>query len=173
MKTLVLILTALMLIAFIGCNDATEEGTVEETPSEKPAATDSAAQQPQLQKLSAELPQISGDTITTETGLKYIDMKVGDGASPATGQTCVMHYTGWLTDGKKFDSSRDRGQPFPFPIGQGRVIKGWDEGVASMKVGGQRLLIIPAELGYGMRGSPPVIPPKATLVFDVELLELK
>lgn len=173
MKTLVLILTALMLITFIGCNEETEEGTVKETPSEKPAATEAAAQQPELEKLSAELPQLDGDTITTETGLKYIDMTVGEGAAPTTGQTCVMHYTGWLTDGKKFDSSRDRGQPFPFPIGQGRVIKGWDEGVASMKVGGRRLLIIPAELGYGMRGSPPVIPPKATLVFDVELLEVR
>ena len=85
----------------------------------------------------------------------------------------MVHYTGWLTDGTKFDSSRDRGQPFSFPIGAGQVIPGWDEGVAGMKVGGRRKLVIPANLGYGDMGAPPVIPPGATLVFDVELLDLK
>jgi peptidylprolyl isomerase len=113
------------------------------------------------------------DTVKTGSGLQYIEMKPGTGPSPQVGQTAVVHYTGWLTDGKKFDSSRDRNQPFEFPVGQGRVIKGWDEGVASMKVGGMRKLIIPPELGYGARGAGGVIPPNATLVFEVELLSVK
>jgi peptidylprolyl isomerase len=114
---------------------------------------------------------------TTPSGLKIIDTTVGTGASPKPGQICVMHYTGWLYEngakGKKFDSSVDRGQPFEFPIGQHRVIAGWDEGVATMKVGGKRMLIIPPELGYGARGAGGVIPPNATLIFDVELLAIK
>jgi peptidylprolyl isomerase len=109
---------------------------------------------------------------TTPSGLKYVDLVEGTGASPQTGQTVVVHYTGTLEDGTKFDSSRDRNQPFQFKIGVGQVIKGWDEGVGSMKVGGRRQLIIPAELGYGARGAGGVIPPNATLLFDVELLKL-
>jgi peptidylprolyl isomerase len=115
--------------------------------------------------------------VATPSGLKYIDTKAGTGASPKTAQTCVMHYTGWLYEGgkkgAKFDSSLDRGAPFEFPIGTGRVIKGWDEGIATMKVGGKRTLIIPPELGYGARGAGGVIPPNATLMFDVELLGIK
>ena len=115
--------------------------------------------------------------VTTPSGLKYIDVKVGSGASPKTGQTCVMHYTGWLYEGgkkgAKFDSSLDRGEPFEFKIGMGQVIRGWDEGVATMKVGGKRTLIIPPSLGYGARGAGGVIPPNATLMFDVELLGVK
>ena len=111
------------------------------------------------------------------SGLQYEDVKVGTGATPKTGQTCVMHYTGWLWEngakGAKFDSSVDRGQPFEFPLGQGRVIKGWDEGVATMKVGGKRNLLIPPALGYGARGAGTVIPPNATLLFEVELLGTK
>jgi len=114
---------------------------------------------------------------TTPSGLKIIDLKVGTGPSPKPGQTCVMNYTGWLYEngnkGKKFDSSLDRNQPFSFPIGQHQVIAGWDEGVATMKVGGKRTLIIPPELGYGARGAGGVIPPNATLIFDVELLAVK
>jgi FKBP-type peptidyl-prolyl cis-trans isomerase FkpA len=114
---------------------------------------------------------------TTPSGLQYEDAKEGTGASPKSGQTCVMHYTGWLWEnsakGKKFDSSVDRGQPFEFQIGQGRVIKGWDEGVATMKVGGKRNLLIPPNLGYGARGAGGVIPPNATLLFEVELLGVK
>ena len=114
---------------------------------------------------------------TMPSGLKIIDLKVGTGPSPKPGQTCVMNYTGWLYDdgkkGAKFDSSLDRNQPFSFPIGQHQVIAGWDEGVATMKVGGKRTLIIPPELGYGARGAGGVIPPNATLIFDVELLGVK
>ena len=113
----------------------------------------------------------------TPSGLQYEDVQVGTGAEPKTGQTCVMHYTGWLWEsgakGKKFDSSVDRGTPFSFPLGQGRVIKGWDEGVATMKVGGKRNLLIPPDLAYGSRGAGGVIPPNATLLFEVELLDVK
>jgi len=110
-------------------------------------------------------------------GLQVQDTKVGTGASPKTGQTCVMHYTGWLYQngqkGKKFDSSLDRGEPFEFKIGTRQVIAGWDQGVSTMKVGGKRTLIIPPELGYGARGAGGVIPPNATLMFEVELLDVK
>jgi peptidylprolyl isomerase len=121
--------------------------------------------------------QAVGTTVTTPSGLKVTDTVIGTGATPKPGQICVMHYTGWLyqngAKGQKFDSSVDRGRPFEFPIGRRRVIAGWDEGVATMKVGGKRTLIIPPELGYGPSGAGGVIPPNATLIFDVELLEVK
>jgi peptidylprolyl isomerase len=120
--------------------------------------------------------QTQGKMVTTASGLKYVDVKVGTGPE-AKGKTAVVHYTGWLYQngekGAKFDSSVDRGEPFDFRVGAGQVIKGWDEGVASMKVGGKRTLIIPPELGYGARGAGGVIPPNATLMFDVELLAVK
>jgi peptidylprolyl isomerase len=121
--------------------------------------------------------QATGKTMTTPSGLQITDTKTGTGATPKSGQTCVMHYTGWLyqngVKGKKFDSSVDRGQPFEFVIGQKQVIAGWDEGVATMQVGGKRTLIIPPALGYGARGAGGAIPPNATLMFDVELLGVK
>ncbi len=119
----------------------------------------------------------SAQPVTLPSGLSYVDEVVGTGPEPKAGQQVTVHYTGWLDEGgkrgKKFDSSRDRGQPFSFKIGAGQVIRGWDEGVASMKVGGRRTLIIPAELGYGARGAGGVIPPGATLIFDVELLGVR
>jgi FKBP-type peptidyl-prolyl cis-trans isomerase len=108
--------------------------------------------------------------VTTPSGLKYVDLVEGTGAEALKGQRVKVHYTGWLKDGKKFDSSVDRGDPFEFPLGAGRVIKGWDEGVAGMKVGGKRKLVIPPSLGYGERGAGGVIPPNAELTFEVELL---
>ena len=121
--------------------------------------------------------QSAAKPVTTSSGLQMIDTKAGTGASPRSGQTVVVHYTGWLYEngkkGAKFDSSVDRNEAFEFPIGQGRVIKGWDEGVASMKIGGKRTLIIPPALGYGARGAGGAIPPNATLMFDVELLGMK
>jgi peptidylprolyl isomerase len=118
-----------------------------------------------------------GKTMTTPSGLQITDSKIGTGATPRPGQICVMHYTGWLyqdgAKGKKFDSSVDRGTPFEFPIGKRQVIGGWEEGVATMKVGGKRTLIIPPSLGYGARGAGGVIPPNATLIFEVELLDVK
>lgn len=117
--------------------------------------------------------KMTNNIITTPSGLKYIDIKEGTGDTPKTGQTVEVHYTGTLEDGTKFDSSRDRNTPFKFKIGVGQVIKGWDEGVGTMKVGGSRQLIIPPELGYGARGAGGVIPPNATLIFDVELLGIK
>ncbi|MBX3304624.1 MAG: FKBP-type peptidyl-prolyl cis-trans isomerase [Nitrospira sp.] len=111
--------------------------------------------------------------VTTPSGLKYVDQVVGTGEMAVAGKTANVHYTGWLENGKKFDSSVDRGQPFSFPLGAGRVIKGWDEGVQGMKVGGKRKLTIPSDLGYGSRGAGGVIPPNATLIFDVELLGVR
>jgi peptidylprolyl isomerase len=127
--------------------------------------------------MSPAMAQAKGKIMTTASGLKIEDTQVGTGETPKTGQICVMHYTGWLYEngakGKKFDSSVDRNEPFQFPIGKGRVIAGWDEGVSTMQVGGKRTLIIPPELGYGARGAGGVIPPNATLIFEVELLGVK
>lgn len=114
-----------------------------------------------------------GEEVTTESGLKYVDLVVGTGRPAELGDTATVHYTGWLENGKQFDSSRDRNEPFSFRVGAGRVIKGWDEGVQGMKVGGKRKLIIPPDLGYGARGAGSVIPPNATLTFEVELLGLR
>lgn len=112
-------------------------------------------------------------TVTTSSGLQYEDLVVGEGEPAKTGKTVEVHYTGWLTNGQKFDSSLDRREPFRFPLGAGSVIKGWDEGVAGMQVGGKRKLLIPPALGYGARGAGKVIPPNATLVFEVELLAIR
>jgi peptidylprolyl isomerase len=154
--------TAVMLCTLLAACDAPSKPSASSEPSPASAATATGSEM---------------NFTTTSSGLQYTDTQEGSGASPKTGQTCVMHYTGWLyqngAKGQKFDSSVDRGQPFEFTIGVGQVIKGWDEGVATMKVGGKRTLIIPPELGYGARGAGGVIPPNATLLFDVELLGLK
>jgi FKBP-type peptidyl-prolyl cis-trans isomerase FkpA len=135
---------------------------------------------PALAQPAASPPPPSSKTDAKVTELQKLDVKAGDGAEATKGALVVVHYTGWLYDpaapgqkGAKFDSSRDKQVPFEFPLGQGRVIRGWDEGVAGMKVGGQRTLIIPSNMGYGSRGAGGVIPPDATLIFDVELLAVK
>jgi FKBP-type peptidyl-prolyl cis-trans isomerase len=143
-------------------------------PSKAEPAPQSAAQPAAAEAVAPAQPvPATPQEVTLPSGLKYTDIVAGTGASPNPGQVAVVHYTGWLTNGTKFDSSVDRGQPFEFPLGAGRVIKGWDEGVATMKVGGKRKLTIPPELGYGARGAGGVIPPNATLIFDVELLAIK
>jgi peptidylprolyl isomerase len=114
-----------------------------------------------------------GGEITTPSGLAYLDLVEGTGPVPQKGQTVSVHYTGTLENGKKFDSSLDRNRPLDFVLGAGSVIKGWDEGIATMKVGGKRKLIVPPHIGYGAEGRPPVIPPNSTLIFEVELLEIK
>jgi peptidylprolyl isomerase len=162
---LALLLGIGLTMPLVACGGGGEEAS--------PTPTRSTAPTVRATVVPSGLPAVSGTPTVTATGLQIIDIKVGTGASPQTGQTVEVHYTGWLADGTKFDSSRDRGQPFTFVIGTGQVIKGWDEGVASMKVGGQRRLIIPPALGYGASGSPPVIPANAQLIFDVELLSIK
>jgi len=159
MKLLIAVLTLLLMTGMVACGNQAE---TENSETEGTGTTTETS--------AAEETVMDNDTITTESGLKYIVIKEGEGATPESGQTVVAHYTGKLEDGKKFDSSVDRGQPFRFKIGAGQVIKGWDEGFSTMKVGEQRQLIIPPDLGYGERGYPPVIPENATLIFDVELL---
>lgn len=123
--------------------------------------------------MAASEKESNAQEVTTPSGLKYVDQVVGTGDVAVAGKTASVHYTGWLENGKKFDSSVDRGQPFSFPLGAGRVIKGWDEGVQGMKVGGKRKLTIPSDLGYGSRGAGGVIPANAMLIFDVELLGVR
>jgi FKBP-type peptidyl-prolyl cis-trans isomerase len=125
------------------------------------------------QEIKKETKNMAEQTVTTESGLKYLDVTVGTGRLAELGDTASVHYTGWLADGKKFDSSVDRKEPFSFRLGAGQVIKGWDEGVMGMKIGGKRKLTIPPQLGYGARGAGGVIPPNATLTFDVKLLDLR
>ena len=144
------------LAAFVGCG-----GNKSEAPAGAPTAPSTSSPA-----------KVSGQPTTTPSGLQYWDVVVGTGATAQPGNNVKVHYSGFLTNGKKFDSSRDRGEPFVFPLGAGQVIKGWDEGVAGMKAGGQRQLRIPPELGYGASGAGSVIPPNATLIFDVELLEV-
>lgn len=156
------IVFALALILFVidGDDDGVAPPIVSASPT--PASVDTGP------------PPLADEPTFSESGLGIIDIEAGSGETPETGKLVVVNYTGWLSeDGTKFDSSLDRGTPFEFPLGAGQVIAGWDEGVATMKVGGKRRLIIPPELGYGEGGSPPTIPPNAELTFDIELLEIK
>jgi peptidylprolyl isomerase len=154
MKTVALSVALLVAVALAGCRKESAEKPASDGPLPGEAVAGKAPS-------------------TTASGLVYYDLREGQGASPSPGQKVNVHYTGWLVDGKKFDSSVDRGEPFAFKVSAGAVIAGWDEGVASMKVGGKRKLVIPAELGYGARGvGGGLIPPNAKLVFDVELLSL-
>ena len=155
-EKLIILLLLIAGIAIPACSQKEDKTMAAE---QKPAAT---AQQ---------TPSAASDKyVKTASGLSYLDITPGAGASPSPGRQVKVHYTGWLENGTKFDSSLDRGQPFVFPIGAGQVIPGWDEGVMSMKVGGKRKLIIPPQLGYGANGTGGVIPPNATLIFEVELL---
>lgn len=160
----------LMIMSWLAaCGDATTTSSTNST-----SGTTTTTVGVTATPFASGIPPVTGKTITTPDGLQYIDTKVGDGAEAKAGQTVSVNYTGYLAaNGKKFDSSVDKGVPFPFPLGTGRVIKGWDEGVAGMKVGGKRRLIVPPDLGYGAGGYPPVIPASATLVFDVELLSVQ
>ena len=139
----------------------------------EPVATVSIATSAPSKLIAMDNAEKQAPEVTTASGLKYVEIAEGAGETPTKGQTVSVHYTGTLESGKKFDSSRDRNQAFEFQIGEGQVIKGWDEGLSTMKVGGRRKLIIPADLGYGARGAGGVIPPNAVLVFDVELLKIK
>ncbi len=172
-RTAVAASCAFAALSMLGCSSTSETALVPAPAT----ATETVAPPPPATSVAAPPPAPSGQAVTTRSGLKMIDAKVGTGRSAAPGYIAVVHYTGWLYQngarGKKFDSSVDRGQPFEFTLSEGRVIKGWDEGVAGMKVGGRRTLIVPSALGYGARGAGRDIPPNATLIFDVELLGVK
>jgi peptidylprolyl isomerase len=161
-----LLTAALVFSSLMACSGKTQESTTPSDAAATPQEETSAAGGPDTFAMPADLQ-------TTPSGLQYAIDQPGTGPQPQAGQTVTVHYTGWLTDGTKFDSSRDRGETFPFAIGQGEVIKGWDEGVSGMKVGEKRTLVIPPALAYGEQGAGGAIPPNATLVFRVELLSVE
>ena len=174
MKNLWTSVVVICIAAAFGCQQTSTMGSKSTSTSSSATASSSPAPAATA-KAPAEAPAPAGSPqeVVLGNGLKYVDVKVGDGPIAEAGMTAIVHYTGWLVDGTKFDSSLDRGQPFSFALGQGQVIPGWDQGVKGMRVGGKRKLTIPPELGYGERGAPPAIPPNATLVFDVELVGVK
>ena len=164
-----LTLAAIALIALAGCQD--KNASTQSSAATASAKTTGAPAETTGANMSGTSAGAAAE-VTTPSGLKYQDLVMGDGATAESGKRVSVHYTGWLTDNTKFDSSVDRGQPFEFVLGQGQVIRGWDEGVSGMKVHGKRRLTIPSDLGYGPRGQGP-IPPNATLIFEVELLDVK
>ena len=170
-KKFYLLLTAVMVCCIViftasGCQSSNDEPETDAKAEEQPAAEEQAADME-----PAGIPQVSGDTLTTETGLKYIEVVEGQGEKAGEGKRVSVHYTGWLKDGKMFDSSKGR-EPFVLDLGTGAVIKGWDEGLMGMAVGGKRILIIPPELGYGNRPVRNIIPANSTLIFEVEMLDI-
>ena len=169
-------ISIIFLLILFGCNNKTDDTKLEEvdtkqSQSKEISSLDSNDLSSSLTEQNMDEDTMTQNEITTESGLRYVDIVEGKGELPSVGDKVKVHYTGTLEDGTKFDSSRDRDRPFEFPLGAGRVIKGWDEGLATMKVGGQRKLIIPPDLGYGSRPAGK-IPPNSTLIFDVELLEI-
>ncbi|MDO8616405.1 MAG: FKBP-type peptidyl-prolyl cis-trans isomerase [Dehalococcoidia bacterium] len=168
---------AIALVLIVTLGGGGDGNVVANQPSGSPSAEGSPTVTPEGQTPApgapANPPAVSGEEKTTDTGLRYIDVQEGTGVTPKPGQTVVVNYSGWLeSTGAKFDSSLDRGQPFSFVLGVGQVIDGWDQGLGTMKVGGQRRLIVPPALGYGERGAGTTIPPNSTLIFDVELLDV-
>ena len=168
----------LLALSSIGTNQNANVSNPAAAPAAAPAALPGENTGPAVPPIPTVAPKgaaapAPAGGVTTASGLQYVDQVVGTGAQPKPGQTVSVHYSGYLDNGTKFDSSLDRGEPIKFPLGAGRVIRGWDEGIATMKVGGKRTLVIPPEFGYGARGAGGVIPPNATLVFDVELLDVK
>lgn len=172
----IVVCTVFLIVAQIRgqSGEAIAAGLQQPAPQEmvSPVLVAQADAAPSTEASDLEMATEDSNIVTTDSGLQYIDLEEGTGATPETGQTVFVHYTGTLEDGTKFDSSLDRNQPFSFKIGRGQVIRGWDEGLSTMKVGGKRRLIIPPDLGYGARGAGGVIPPNATLLFDVELLRI-
>ncbi|HEX6087758.1 MAG TPA: FKBP-type peptidyl-prolyl cis-trans isomerase [Thermoanaerobaculia bacterium] len=172
-------LTAVLLLLCVACAkpSATDTTTATETTATTVAASDTTPAEAMVptepQGGAMDTFSMPTNLQSTASGLKYTIDQPGTGAQPQPGQLVSVHYTGWLTNGEKFDSSRDRGTPIEFPLGQGRVIDGWDEGIGMMKVGEKRTLVIPPDLGYGASGRPPVIPPSSTLVFKVELVGVR
>ena len=177
MKRRIILVPIAMLLLLAACSSGPDNSGYRQRPAgepataaQQPAAGGSVASSGQETDFNAPgIPEVRGAVQTTASGLRFIDERPGNGPWPQMGQNVRVHYTGWLTDGRKFDSSLDRGQPFVFPLGQGQVIRGWDEGVATMRPGGKRRLVLTPPLAYGAQGTGP-IPPNATLIFDVEFL---